>query len=291
MRLLAFGTGVVLGVVGCSDERASDGSGWLSDASVLPAAATDASVLPATATDASVRATPPAITQPMNGSLGDLSPAVVMDAAAQAPDDASLTATPDAAQVIADAGLQGDAELGRVERSSKPGSAHDGATTNDGGHADGSAVGDIPSDEGLGEALTAHFRECQLVGAGTYSPRPLLDAFDRCLARCNLAASCAALISTTCTASRDYALGVCTTNCAKLPFTDGFVCGADPVRQQWVCDGSPDCEDGSDEAGCGSFACQDGTTIEGSFIACDGQKQCADGSDESGCAPYCATVL
>ncbi|MFV8749844.1 LDL receptor domain-containing protein [Nannocystaceae bacterium ST9] len=61
-----------------------------------------------------------------------------------------------------------------------------------------------------------------------------------------------------------------------------FACvdGSGQISAEDVCDGDPDCEDGSDEACGDAFFCDDGSTIP-LEQACDGTPQCEDESDES----------
>ncbi|CAF2003035.1 unnamed protein product [Rotaria magnacalcarata] len=76
----------------------------------------------------------------------------------------------------------------------------------------------------------------------------------------------------------------CVPKCSQREFTCNATSTCIPL--EWVCDKTPDCEDGSDEYQCNctqdDFICSTGQCIDPSY-RCDGLPQCRDGSDELNC--------
>jgi hypothetical protein len=112
------------------------------------------------------------------------------------------------------------------------------------------------------------------------------DEYDRCTARCLLAAACAQIASTVCD-DADNALANCVLDCPDPP-SDGFRCrDGSRIPHAALCDLFPDCAGEEDESGCGQFRCADGDSIPARSARCDYVEDCADGSDEQGCAFSC----
>jgi hypothetical protein len=70
-----------------------------------------------------------------------------------------------------------------------------------------------------------------------------------------------------------------------------FECDGQPQPPALRCDGEPDCQDGTDEAGCtitGAYKCRNVNERIGFEALCDGKADCSDGSDE---LPDCTPKL
>jgi hypothetical protein len=165
--------------------------------------------------------------------------------------------------------------------------------------------------------LQARLRECGVLGAGRYHCDNYLDAAEDCETSCLREAPCSGIEGFYCGFSGPVPR--CFEGCIGLsPFTcdDGVVLSGytrcntvsdcttgedeldcpsvstykcrnvdERVQSSLVCDGQPDCSDGSDETpGCATELSCGGIEVSG-YQMCDGTETCSDGSDEpDGCA-------
>jgi hypothetical protein len=103
----------------------------------------------------------------------------------------------------------------------------------------------------------------------------------RCTFKCFLDASCQDLRSLICSSIVSPVLQECADACLPEPFTCG---DGTAVSEFGLCDGFPDCADGSDEIRCPTFTCDSGETLPESY-ECDYFEDCLDGSDEHARCP------
>lgn len=145
-------------------------------------------------------------------------------------------------------------------------------------------------DTQLVNQATAKFKECDLfVPDVDDQDSTIEDDYDRCAAKCVIAASCDELKDLRCSEQPDFEnpLLACVFECPESP-ADGYACsdGA-KIPHAALCDGDEDCADGADEKDCKGHVCADGEKLELESVACDGFADCADGSDEAECAGVC----
>lgn len=137
---------------------------------------------------------------------------------------------------------------------------------------------------GPSESLREKLRQCGLLSMGEAQPRRE-SALVNCLAACRLESDCRGLERLYCTGQAVGDLGDCEEACYGKRACDS---GEGRYKLSEVCDGHADCDDGTDEHGCGplretpAVCANSGHTIWPLF-ACNGIDECGDGTDELGC--------
>lgn len=137
---------------------------------------------------------------------------------------------------------------------------------------------------GSGVVLGGRLRECGLLGPGELRPRDRSE-LSACIAQCRVEASCDELATRYCSQAPSGQLLSCEAGCfAPLDCASGT--GSYTLVER--CDGRRQCEDGSDERGCGSVQeppryCESGGERIWTFQLCNGIRDCKDGTDEDGC--------
>ena len=153
------------------------------------------------------------------------------------------------------------------------------------------SCGPDPSGSHNSSSCVAFFqklRGCSLLTQGPLNCREPATvegrSFVDCEARCLNQLACPVLQDFFCSSdsedmSETDSLRTCLDACEVI-----FTCADGEATFAWFekCDGTDDCDDGSDEAGCPMFTCTSGEKVLARW-KCDGYKDCDDGSDEAGC--------
>lgn len=133
-------------------------------------------------------------------------------------------------------------------------------------------------------ALGGRLRECQLLGGGVVQPREL-SALSDCVASCRARASCEELTYRYCRQTARGDLLDCESACFEPVDCQS---GRQTYSLLERCDGTRQCDDGSDELGCRKvsqpprYCADDGERIW-PFQVCNGRRDCKDGTDERDC--------
>ena len=134
-------------------------------------------------------------------------------------------------------------------------------------------------------AMTAHLQSCGLVAGGATVQCSEPNPDELCLTQCFLDASCVDLNNLLCANELPDTYVACEWTCKDKTSNR---CSEGTIYLR--CDGHADCADGSDEKGCPTFTCKDGTHVPAPE-RCDGFSDCADGSDEADCSPHLSSIL
>ena len=204
---------------------------------------------------------------------------------AGASSDARVSSAATAPVLVQDAGARSDAMA--------PGPAADAATSSDAGASADSGPG--RPEAGVSTTTDPELQKQnieKLKACGMYEPSidpaeySIEDEYDRCFARCVIAASCPQLTSVICE-DAENTLYNCLVACPDPP-ADGFRCkDGSLIPHAALCDLEPDCDDEEDEANCGEFRCANGEVVPAKSARCDYIEDCVDGSDERGCMFSC----